>query len=164
MPESSVPVKVIPNHGPRYAARGMVASLSPEAAAAGVSVLTAGGNAFDAAIATALVEGITLSGSCGLGGDMFAVLYHAKTRQVHAINGSGVAAAAVSRDYYVSQGRDKMPLYGIHSASVPGAPDAYWTLHQRFGSRPWAELVAPAIRCAGEGIAVSGGLSRGLAG
>src|SRR5215211_4263862 len=76
-----------PLYGARYASRGMVASLSPEAAAAGLAVIQAGGNAFDAAIATALMEGIFLPGGCGLGGDMFAVLHDAKTGTVHAING-----------------------------------------------------------------------------
>jgi gamma-glutamyltranspeptidase / glutathione hydrolase len=141
----------------------MVASLSPEAAAAGVRVMLDGGNAFDAAIATALVEGITLPGACGLGADAFMVLHDARTGEMHAINGSGIAARAVSRDYYISRGHTLMPLYGVHSASVPGVPDAYWALHQRFGSRPWADLVAPAIRCAEEGIAVSPALARGLA-
>jgi gamma-glutamyltranspeptidase/glutathione hydrolase len=142
----------------------MVASASPEAAAAGLRVLMAGGNAFDAAIATALVEGLTLPASCGLGGDMFAVLHDARTGTVHGINGSGVAPRRASRDYYVSRGHSTMPLSGIHSVSVPGAPHAYWTLHQRFGSRPWAELVAPAIQVAEEGLAVSGRLARSIAG
>jgi gamma-glutamyltranspeptidase / glutathione hydrolase len=147
----------------RYASRGMVASASPAAAAAGVRVLMDGGNAFDAAIATALVEGLTLPASCGLGGDVFAVLYDARTRSVHALNGSGVVARAASRDYYVSRGHEKMPLYGVHSVSVPGAPDAYWTLHRRFGTRPWAALVEPAIACAEEGVALSPSLARSIA-
>src|SRR5690349_9695338 len=88
MPES------IPSHGTRYATCGMVASLSPEAAAAGVRVMLDGGNAFDAAIATALVEGITLPGACGLGADAFMVLHDARTGEMHAINGSGIAAQA----------------------------------------------------------------------
>jgi gamma-glutamyltranspeptidase/glutathione hydrolase len=154
----------LPSHGPRYGRRGMVVSASAEAAAAGLRVLMDGGNAFDAAIAAALVEGIALPGSCGLGGDMFAVLHDARTGEVHAINGSGVAPQAMSRDFFVSRGYATMPLAGIHSASVPGAPDAYWTLHQRFGSRPWAKLVEPAIRFAEEGIAVSPALARTLAG
>jgi gamma-glutamyltranspeptidase / glutathione hydrolase len=153
-----------PLYGARYASRGMVASLSPEAAAVGLSVLQAGGNAFDAAIATALMEGITVPGGCGLGGDMFAVLHDAKTGTVHAINGSGIAPAATSRSYFVDRGFKGMPLGGIHSASVPGIPDAYWALHQRFGSRPWHTLVEPAIRAAEEGVAVSPAYARTLAG
>src|SRR5262249_4326014 len=81
----------LPSPGPRVATRGMVASASPEAAAVGLRVLLEGGNAFDAAVATAMVEGLTLPASCGLGGDAFAVLYDARTQRVHAINGSGGA-------------------------------------------------------------------------
>ncbi|CAA9260712.1 MAG: Gamma-glutamyltranspeptidase @ Glutathione hydrolase [uncultured Chloroflexi bacterium] len=151
-----------PSAPARYASRGMVASASPAAAAVGLRVLMDGGNAFDAAVATALVEGLTLPASCGLGGDMFAVLYDARSRSTYAINGSGVAAGWASRDYYVSRGHTQMPLYGVHSVSVPGAPDAYWTLHQRFGSRPWSKLVEPAITCAEDGIALSAALARSI--
>ena len=154
----------LPSPGPRYATHGMVASASPAAATVGLRVLMEGGNAFDAAVAAALVEGLTLPGSCGLGGDMFAVLYDARTGKIHGINGSGAAPRKVSRDYYVSRGHATMPLAGIHSVAVPGAPHAYWTLHQRFGSRPWAALVEPAIRLAEEGMAVSARLARSIAG
>ncbi|MGH2355963.1 MAG: gamma-glutamyltransferase, partial [Chloroflexota bacterium] len=154
----------LPSPGPRYAQRGMVASASPAAAAAGLRVLMGGGNAFDAAIATAMVEGLTLPASCGLGGDTFAVLYDARSGTVQAINGSGVAPRRASRDDFISRGLTTMPLHGIHSVSVPGAPHAYWTLHQRFGSRPWADLLAPAIQCAEDGIAASDRLARSIAG
>jgi gamma-glutamyltranspeptidase / glutathione hydrolase len=153
----------LPSPGPRVATRGMIASASPEAATVGLHVLLEGGNAFDAAVATAAVEGLTLPASCGLGGDAFAVLYDARTGQVHAINGSGGAPKAASRDYYVSRGLSAMPLEGLHSASVPGAAHAYWTLHQRFGSRPWAELLQPAIQYAEEGIPVSWKMHRWIA-
>ncbi|MBI3971773.1 MAG: gamma-glutamyltransferase [Chloroflexi bacterium] len=158
------PFQGVPGTSPSYAAQGMVASKSPAAAAAGLRVLMDGGNAFDAAVATALVEGLMLPSACGLGGDMFAVLYDARTKMVHGINGSGTVPRAVSREYYISRGYEKMPLSGIHSVSIPGAPHAYWTLHQRFGSNPWAELVEPAIRCAAEGIAVSERFARSIAG
>ncbi|HEV2124098.1 MAG TPA: gamma-glutamyltransferase, partial [Chloroflexota bacterium] len=159
-PTNSAP----PGPGARYASRGMVASASTTAAAVGLRVLMEGGNAFDAAIATALVEGLTLPSACGLGGDMFAVLHEAKTGRVYGINGSGIAASAASREFYLAQGHQTMPLSGIHSVAVPGAPHAYWTLHQQFGSVPWADLVAPAIRCAEEGIALSDRQARGFNG
>ena len=147
-----------------YATGGMVASASAVAAAVGVRILMDGGNAFDAAIATALVEHLMLPASCGLGGDMFAVLYDAKTDTVHGINGSGVGARKADRDYYVSRGHTTMPLSGIHSASVPGAPDAYWTLHQRFGSLPWADVVAPALAMCESGYVLSERLARTISG
>src|SRR6266508_3931481 len=167
---TAAPAKAAPDTGGRqraqtaYGAGGMVASASTVAAAVGVRVLMEGGNAFDAAIATALVEHLTLPGSCGLGGDMFGVLFDAKSNSVHGINGSGVVARKASRNYYVSRGHTTMPLSGIHSASVPGVPDAYWTLHQRFGSKPWADLVAPALAMCENGYALSERLARTIAG
>ena len=154
----------VPSSGSKYAARGMVASASPAAATVGLHVLMNGGNAFDAAIAAAAVENLTLPGSCGLGGDMFAVLYDAKSKRVYGINGSGIAPRAASRDYYVSRGHTTMPLTGIHAVSVPGAPHAYWTLHKRFGSRPLGQLLAPAIQYAEAGIPVSPRLARSIGG
>ena len=145
-----------------YGAGGMVASASSVAATVGLRVLMEGGNAFDAAIAVALVEHLTLPAACNLGGDCFAVLYDAKTKSLHAVNGSGIAARKASRDYYVSRGHTTMPLAGIHSASVPGAPDAYFTIHQRFGSKPLQELAAPAIAMAEGGYAVDERLARAL--
>src|SRR5688572_8746868 len=147
-----------------YGAGGIVASASPVAATAGLRVLMEGGNVVDAAIATALVEHLTLPAACGLGGDCFAVLYHAKSKSLYAVNGSGIAARKASRDYYVSRGHTTMPLAGIHSASVPGAPDAYFTLHQRFGTKPLPELAAAAISMAEDGYAVDERLARAING
>jgi gamma-glutamyltranspeptidase / glutathione hydrolase len=144
----------------RHATRGIVASASHVAAAVAVRVLQDGGNAADAAVAAALVEGVTLPASCGLGGDAFMVVYEARTDAVHAINGAGAAPVAATREAYLAGGHATMPLTGPLSAAVPGAPDAYWTLHRRFGSLPWPEVVAPAVRCAEEGVPLSGLVAR----
>ena len=154
----------LPSPGSRYGSGGMVVSVAPEAAAAGLQVLMEGGNAVDAAVATALVEGLAVPGACGLGGDCFAVVYVAAEGRTYAVNGSGVVPAAVTRDRYVSRGLATMPLDGLESVSVPGAPDAYWTLHRRFGSLPWGRVCAPAIRYAEEGLAVSPRLHRSISG
>src|SRR5919107_6208421 len=97
-----------PSPGVACGSGGMVASDSPTAAAHGLAVLQRGGNAFDAALAVAGVEWLTLPGACGLGGDLFAVLYDARRDRIVALNGSGEAARKASRDYYVSQGRKTM--------------------------------------------------------
>ncbi len=131
------------------AGNGIVSSASPRAAAVGLRVLQDGGNAFDAAIATASIEWLTLPGSCGLGGDMFAVLHDAKSDR---INGSGVAGSKASQERYTAGGATKMPLQGWHAAAVPGAPHAYATLNREFGSRPLSELLATAIDYAESGI------------
>lgn len=148
-----------PGTGVRYGRNGMVASASSRAAAAGMNVLQRGGNAFDAAIAVAGVEWLTLPAMCGLGGDMFAVLYDAKQDRVSAINGSGVAALGASREYYVDQGLEEMPGDGWHAVAVPGAPGAYAALNGEFGSMALGDLLAPAVSCAEEGILVSDKMS-----
>ncbi|MDB5902288.1 MAG: gamma-glutamyltransferase [Betaproteobacteria bacterium] len=138
-----------------YGTRGMVASAHPAAAFIGLSVLQRGGNAFDAAIAVAAAEGVVLPMKCGLGGDAFVVLHDAKKRETMAFNGSGVAAAGATPEYYASRGHRKMPFTGVHSVSVPGAVSVYEALHQRYCTLPWAELWEPAIRLAEDGLAIT---------
>lgn len=135
--------------------RGMVASAHPVAAAVGIGVLQQGGNAVDAAIAVAAAEGVVLPAMCGLGGDAFVILWDAKQRKAVAFNGSGVAGAHATRERYTDAGLTKMPLDGVHSVSVPGAVSVYETLWQQYGSRPWPELWAPAIRLADEGVVIN---------
>jgi gamma-glutamyltranspeptidase/glutathione hydrolase len=134
--------------------RGMVASAHPRAAIVGAAVLEQGGNAFDAAIAVAAAEGVLLPMMCGLGGDAFVVLYDASRQELHALNGSGVAASGATRDYYTARGDRLMPLEGVHSVGVPGAVGVYETIWKRWGTLPWPDLWAPAIRLAEEGVAI----------
>ncbi len=136
------------------AANGMVAAANPLAALAGVEVLQAGGNAVDAAVATAGVLNVVLPMMCGLGGDVFMVVYLAKEGRLEALNGSGVCAYAATRDYYVERGYGKMPLEGVHSVAVPGAVDAYCTALARWGTMPLSELWQPALTYAERGFAV----------
>ena len=143
-----------------FGVRGMVASAHPRAASIGVGILERGGNAFDAAIAVAAAEGVLLPMMCGLGGDGFAVIYDARRREVLGLNGSGVAASGATREYYASQGLRLMPLEGVHSVGVPGAVAFYETIWKRWGTLPWAELWAPAIRLAQDGVAVTAWVSR----
>ncbi|MCI0581521.1 MAG: gamma-glutamyltransferase, partial [Chloroflexi bacterium] len=113
--------------------RGMVASAHPRAAVIGAAILEQGGNAFDAAIAVAAAEGVLLPMMCGLGGDAFVVLYDAARQELHGLNGSGVAGARATRDYYAAQGHRLMPLEGVHSVGVPGAVGVYETIWKRWG-------------------------------
>ena len=137
----------------------MVASAHPVAAFIGLTILQRGGNAFDAAIAVAAAEGVVLPMKCGLGGDAFVVLHDAKKREMVAFNGSGVAAAGATADYYRSRGHKSMPLKGVHSVSVPGAVSVYEAFWKRYCTMPWAELWAPAIRLAEEGLAITAYIS-----
>lgn len=138
-----------------FGTRGMVCSAHPAAAFIGLSILQRGGNAFDAAVAVAAAEGVLLPMKCGVGGDAFAVLHDARRGETIAMNGSGVAAAGASADYYRSRGHTTMPLEGVHSVSVPGAVGVYEALWRRHGSLDWPELWAPAIRLAREGVAIT---------
>ena len=143
--------------------RGMIASAHPVAALVGMAVLQRGGNAFDAAIAVAAAEGVVLPMMCGLGGDAFVVLHDARRHETVGFNGSGVAAAGATRDYYVSRGLAMMPLEGVHAVAVPGAVSVYEALWRRYGSRPWAELWAPAIALAQDGVVITEHASRRVA-
>ena len=138
-----------------YTKGGVVSSLSPMAASTGVRVLAEGGNAFDAAIAMAAVEAVTIPMSCGIGGEPFVIMYEAKTGKVYGLNGSGQAPMAANRDYYVSRGYKTMPLYGPHSAAIPGEIDAYYVIQRNFGTMPVAKLLQYAIDYAENGFVLS---------
>jgi len=143
---------------------GMVSSAHPVAAAIGASVLQQGGNAIDAAIATAAAEGVVLPAACGLGGDAFVIVWDPKTKTATGFNGSGVAGSNATRERYAEAGLTKMPFDGIHSISVPGAVGVYETLHKRYGTRPWADLWQPAIKLAADGVVLHAKIAKQIAG
>jgi gamma-glutamyltranspeptidase/glutathione hydrolase len=141
----------------------MVCSNSPLAASAGLKVLQEGGTAFDAALAVAAVETVTLVPMCGLGGDSFILLYDARNGTMTGINSSGVAATGATAAAYRAQGYRTMPLDGPHAVSVPGEVAAWEVLHQRFCTKPFAQLLDSAIGYAAEGFPVPPGIGRNLA-
>ena len=145
------------------ALNGVVATADGLATAAGLEVLQRGGNAMDAAVAAALVTGVTLPQMCGLGGDAFILYYDAKSGEVTGINGSGIAARGCDADYFRAQGLDKVPYRGPHSVSVPGDVDALFAGLDRFGSLPVEELFAPAVRAAEQGFPITHGLANAIA-
>lgn len=146
-----------------YGSRGMICSNSPLAASVGIKVLTEGGNAFDAALAVAAVETVTLVPMCGLGGDAFVLLYEAQTGKITGINSSGVAASGATVDYYRAQGYRTMPLHGPHAVSVPGEVAAWEAVHQRFCTKPFAQLLDSAIGYAADGFPIPPGIGRNFA-
>lgn len=147
-----------------FGTNGLVATAHPLATLTGLQILTAGGNAIDAAVGIAAAQNVLLPASCGLGGDVFAIVHEARSSETYAFNGSGVAANGAHAEYYRSEGRATMPLSGIHSASVPGAVDAYATLLARFGTRSLGELLQPAIRFANDGVPLVDAVARQIAG
>ncbi|MGE5559948.1 MAG: gamma-glutamyltransferase [Chloroflexota bacterium] len=143
--------------------QGMIATAEPLAALTGMRVLADGGNAVDAAVATAAVLDVTMPMMTGLGGDTFMLVYEAATGSVTAINGSGVAPLGATRDFYTARGYKKMPLDGPLSVAVPGTVDAYVTALERFGSRDLASLLQPAIGYARDGFAINAWTARQIA-
>ena len=123
-----------------YSIGGVVVSISPLAASAGARVLADGGNAFDAAVAVAAVEAVTVPPACGVGGEPFVIMRHAKTGDVHGLSGSGRAPMAVSREFFTERGHKFMPLVGPHAAAIPGEALAWEEINERFGTRPLSAL------------------------
>ena len=146
-----------------YGRRGIVCSNSPLAASAGIRVMQEGGNAFDAALAVAAAETVTLVPLCGMGGDSFILAYEAETGQLTGINSSGVAATGATADYYRSRGYENMPIDGPHSITVPGEVAAWEELHRRYCTMPFAALLETAVGYAEEGFPVSPGIGRSFA-
>ncbi|MBV7330788.1 gamma-glutamyltransferase family protein [Chloroflexi bacterium TSY] len=135
--------------------RGMVATSQPLAANAGLDILKAGGNAADAAIATAAMLNVVEPISTGIGGDCFALYWDAKTKQVTALNGSGRAAAGSSIEELRQLGYRSMPTWTGHTVSVPGTVAGWSDLLERHGRMTLADVLQPAIWTAENGYPVS---------
>ena len=135
--------------------RGIVATSQTLASQAGAQVLARGGSAMDAAIAANAVLGVVEPESNGIGGDLFAIYWDAKTGKLSAINASGWAPTGLTIDFLKSQGLTSMPQEGIHSVTVPGCVDGWEKLHRRFGKLPWDDIFQPAIYFADHGYPVT---------
>lgn len=136
------------------ARHGMVATSHPLAAQVGLDVLKAGGTAADAAIAVNAMLGVVEPMSCGIGGDLFVIYWDAKTQKLYGLNGSGRSPYNLNRQVFAEQGLEQIPTSGPLSWSVPGCVHGWGELHAKFGSRPLAEILAPAIATAEEGCPV----------
>jgi len=134
---------------------GIVAAESPLAAQAGATILAHGGNAVDAAVATNAVMGVVEPMMNGIGGDLFAIVYEAKSGKLYGLNASGWAPAKLSIEFLKAKGiNGKMPADGIQSVTVPGAVDGWSQLLSRLGTKKFSEVLEPAIRYASEGFPV----------
>ncbi|HEX2276460.1 MAG TPA: gamma-glutamyltransferase [Candidatus Tectomicrobia bacterium] len=134
---------------------GMVASSQPLAVEAGVSVLKKGGNAIDAAIATALTLGVVEPMSTGIGGDAFFLYRRAADGRIYGVNGSGRCPRGLTLEELRRRGVRGIPQSGLASVTVPGAVDAFVEVQQRHGNLTLAEVLEPAIHYASEGFPVS---------
>ncbi len=134
---------------------GLVATSQPLASAAGLRVLQEGGNAVDAAVTAAAVLSVTEPTMTGVGGDLFAIVYDAKTGKLSGLNASGRAPSTATLDAFRSRGLSDIPGGGPLSVSVPGAVDGWAELLQRFGTKTLARVLEPAISYARDGYAVT---------
>lgn len=134
------------------AQNGMVATSHPLATQIGLDILKNGGNAIDAAIAANAALGLMEPTGCGIGGDLFAIVWDAETKKLYGLNASGRSPQNLTLEYFEKQNIDKIPALGPLPVSVPGAVDGWFELHKKFGSMDMDEILSPAISYAENGF------------
>ena len=137
------------------AQHGMACTSQPLATQVALDILKAGGNAVDAAIAANAVLGLVEPVSNGIGGDLFAIVWDAKTQKLYGLNASGRSPYDLTFNYFIKKGIKRIPAFGPLSVSVPGCVDGWAELHHKFGKLPFEDLLKPAIGYAREGFPVS---------
>ena len=137
------------------ARHGMAATSQPLATLTAVEILKAGGSAVDAAIAANAVLTLTEPTGCGLGGDLFAIVWDGREQRLHGLNASGRSPATLTSEEFSRRGLTRIPSLGVLPISVPGCVDGWFELHAKFGRLPFSRLMEPAIRYAQEGFAVT---------
>ncbi len=137
------------------APNAMAATSQPLCTQVALDILKAGGTAVDAAIAANACLGLMEPTGCGIGGDLFAIVWDADTEKLYGLNSSGPSPMALSRDYFVKNEMERIPYRGPLSVSVPGAVDGWFRLHDRFGKLEMAQILAPAIHYARNGFPLS---------
>jgi len=147
------------SRSPVLASNGMAATSQPLATQVAIDILKRGGSAVDAAIAANACLGLMEPTGCGIGGDLFAIVWDAESEKLWGLNGSGRSPKSLSleklRAELAKRGLERIPPTGVLPISVPGAVDAWFSLHERFGELPMPELLAPAIAYAEQGFPVS---------
>ena len=134
-----------------YAPRAMAATSHPLATQIALDVMKGGGSAVDAAIAANAALGLMEPTGNGIGGDLFAIVWDPKTQRLHGYNGSGRSPRSLTLAEFQRRGLKEIPAHGSLPVTVPGAVDGWFALHERFGKRPMADNLAPAIGYAREG-------------
>ncbi len=137
------------------APHGMAATSQPLATQIALDILKRGGTAVDAAIAANAALGLMEPTGSGIGGDLFAIVWDAKTQKLYGLNASGRSPKSLTLDYLKAQGHEFMPPYGALPVTVPGCVDGWFELHARFGKLRMKDILAPAIRYAREGFPVT---------
>lgn len=140
---------------PVLATSAMAATSQPLATQVALDVMKNGGNAIDAAIAANALLGLVEPTGNGLGGDLFAIVWDAKTKKLYGLNASGRSPKSLSLEWFTQNGHQSIPSHGPLPVTVPGAVDGWFMLHDRFGKKPMNELLKPTIDYAKEGFPVS---------
>lgn len=137
------------------ARNGMACTSHPLASQVAIDILKKGGTAIDAAIAANACLGLMEPTGCGVGGDLFAIVWDAKTKKLYGLNASGRSPKSLMLSYFQEKGLKSIPAYGPLPVSVPGAVDGWFSLHGRFGRLPMREVLQPAIDYAEQGFPVT---------
>ena len=137
------------------AQNGMACTSQPLATQAAIDILKQGGNAIDAAIAANAVNTVVEPMSCGIGGDLFAIVWFEDAKKLYGLNASGRSPKSLTLEKMKEMGLEKVPLRGPLSISVPGCVDGWFKLHKRFGSLPMEKILSPAIHYASKGFPVT---------
>lgn len=134
------------------AQHGMAATSQPLATQVALDILKSGGNAIDAAIAANALLGLVEPTGSGMGGDLFAIIWDAKTQKLYALNSSGWSPKSLSLKYFKEKGYKKIPAFGPLPVTVPGAVAGWFAMHDKFGTMPMKKLLQPAINYARNGF------------
>ncbi len=148
--------KMLATRSEVIAQNGMVATSHPLATQIGLEILKNGGSAVDAAIGANAALGLMEPTGSGIGGDLFAIVWDPKTERLHGLNASGRSPRGLTREVFEADGiTEAIPFFGRHSISVPGCVDGWFELHDKFGVKPMAEVLNPAIEYARHGFPVT---------
>jgi gamma-glutamyltranspeptidase/glutathione hydrolase len=137
------------------AQNGMAATSHPLATQVALDILKQGGSAVDAAIAANAVLGLMEPTGCGIGGDLFAIIWDSKTQKLHGLNASGRSPKSLTREYFIENGYDLIPQRGALSVSVPGTVDGWFEMHKKFGKISMEAILQPSIDYARNGFPVT---------
>ena len=149
-------------HSEVIAQHGMVCSSHPLATQVGVDILKKGGTAIDAAIAVNACLGLMEPTGCGIGGDLFAIVWDVRTKKLYGINASGRSPKKLTLDYFNNNEITTIPVYGPLPVSVPGCVEGWYELHAKFGKLPMADLLQPAIDYAQNGFPLTEVIAPGI--
>ena len=143
---------------------GIAASSQPLATQIALDILKLGGNAVDAAIAANAMQGLTEPASCGIGGDLFAIVWESKAKKLHGLNASGRSPKSLKKDHFKKLKLNQIPTHGPLSISVPGCVDGWFELHGKLGKLPMETLLGPAIEYGERGFPLTEIIASGMAG